>query len=173
MYHVVKPELKTNSSARPDAESARELGIDSEDCDLRSSAETKFRHCSDEISKMKLTKDEERLFWYSVIYSVGSYVVKVSNSKKISRLEKPDHVSSSGEGITERCTNRNSVPLINKRKRSETSYQPRDRKKKRSGNVDEKGEEVINDHVVRCMFCGYWVLYMIAVAADDNRVVAI
>ena len=143
MDHVFDSGLKTNRSVRTDVAREMELKIDPEDSDF----------------EINLGREEEWIFWYSVIYSIGSCMIEAANSKKACCVETPDHCSQDLNG----------APLINKLKDSKKRYSGKHKEYFSLGDGKEQGEGVTDEHVVRCLFCGYWVLYMIAVAAENNK----
>lgn len=90
----------------------------------------------DKSMELRLKEEDECIFWYGILYAIGSYMINAARSANI---------------------NSNDM-VINTPKKKCT--------KNTDGNSDF---DIMYDHIITRLFCGYWILYTIAVNAENAK----
>lgn len=84
----------------------------------------------------RLTEEEECVFWYSILYAIGSYMIEAARNVNNNDISAPD---------------------IPKKPPTKESLTP-------PSEID-----IMYDHIITRLFCGYWILYTIAVHAENTK----
>lgn len=83
-------------------------------------------------------KEDECIFWYGILYAIGSYMIKAARGANINSNDKVTHTSK------KKSTSDGSTTVVSE--------------------VD-----IMYDHIITRLFCGYWILYTIAVNAENVK----
>lgn len=131
------------------------------------------------------SSDCETLFWYNVLYAIGSYIIEHYNQDKtqFNPTTQYEHYNNTLDTNLTQTTSTNPDSSINSSKNTFRGSQIKSnehheesnlsvsnsKRKSKNKKVIHVKERAINYDTMTRLFCGYWVLYTIATCVDTKQ----